>query len=201
VAVVATNTALKSKQVGGHAIVPLGNGRRLAVLSVTDHSHLPSDSVYKDGTRNSNVDRAESGERLQVAETLAATSFRQAVSAELHKLSQLEGGSPEVVVCIITGIDMHRDVPESARASSSADGAHDGRLARDEILQFAREMIGVDIFIVAGVRGLATPSQYVSYIASACCVCGVLCVVYVGGVVRLLPCCVRRCRFFLVVSF
>jgi hypothetical protein len=130
--------------------VSLANGRRLAVLSVTDHSYLPTGSAYYDDS-------------LQPGENFSTSSYRQAVSAELHKLKQVEGGPPDVVVCIVNGFGLQRDGTDFKQSIGSRDddaGIGDGNSAKEAVLQFAREMIGVDIFIVAGVRGLTTLSQY-----------------------------------------
>jgi hypothetical protein len=134
--------------VNGHVIVPLADGRRLAVLSVTDHSYFPSHGLYNDGGR---AHHASSGGREQPGEGFMGTPYRQAVSAEIHTLDQLEGGPPEVVVCIVNGIDLERD----------GGGAGASWSAEDAVVRFAQEMFGVDIFIVTGVHGLATPSQQV----------------------------------------
>jgi hypothetical protein len=131
--------------VNRHAIVPLADGRRLAVLSVTDHSYFPSHGQFNDG---GHAHHANSEGRDQL---FMGTPYKQAVSAEIHTLSQLEGGSPDVVVCIVNGIDLERD----------GGGAGASWSAEDAVVQFAQEMFGVDIFIVTGVHGLATPSQQV----------------------------------------
>jgi hypothetical protein len=69
----------------------------------------------------------------------------------------MEGGSPHVVVCIINGIDLTRD---GAKGSGGVVGGG-GESDVDAVIHFAQETVGVDIFIVTGVRGLARPYQCV----------------------------------------
>jgi hypothetical protein len=135
---VATNTALGLDHVKGHVIVSLANGRRLAVIAVTDHHNAGlASSAY------------------------TTTSYRQAVSAELHKLQYLDNGPPDVVVCIINGLDIDRDGAKPTRSCENG-GLGDGGSRKVEVLQFAEETIGVAIFLVAGVPGLAKAGQYVT---------------------------------------
>jgi hypothetical protein len=124
--------------VKGHVIVSLANGRRLAVIAVTDHHNAGLASP-----------------------AYTTTSYRQAVSAELYKLQHLDDGPPDVVVCIINGLDIERDGANPTRSCENG-GLGDGGSRKAEVLQFAEETIGVAIFLVAGVPGLAKAGQYVT---------------------------------------
>jgi hypothetical protein len=151
---IATNAILGSDKAIGHTIVSLADGRRLAVLALTDRSHLSSNNkMYDSGQILSQIPVKDN---LMPRSELTITSYRQAIAAELHMLSQLEDGSPDVIVCIVNGIHFEQTVP---RENSGVDGDGESDSAKSAVIQLAYEAIEVDIFIVIGVRGLTTPSQ------------------------------------------
>jgi hypothetical protein len=157
-AVVATNTDLESDLVNSHVVFAIAEDRRIAVISVTDHGHVLSEmgSMHGLGGYYQNFKHAHGGSstHVQSSNGISTSSYRQAVLAELHKLNQLKGGLPDVVVCIVNGINLKRD-----GGGSSGGG---GESPKTAILRFAQEMIGVNVFVVTGVQGLATPSEYVT---------------------------------------
>merc|ERR1711871_285283 len=84
---------LTSSHVAPYTLVPLPNGKRMAVLALIDPTHLVSDHTKS-----------------------AILPYEQALQRTLETLRRLPGGTPDVIVCMFSGVVVTEDTCQAADA-------------------------------------------------------------------------------------